>query len=79
MAVLGIAFFLGFLRLMRGPSLPDRAISLDLMGNLAIGFMSLEAIQSGQTVFLAGAMTLALIMFVSSVMFALYIRRGLGK
>ena len=73
---LGVAFALSFIRLVRGPTLPDRVIALDLMSTLAIGLMAVEAIATGQAVFLVAAMVLALIMFLGTAAFALYIQRG---
>ena len=77
--MLGAAFALSFIRLARGPSLADRVIALDFMSTLAIGLMAVEAIATGQSGFLVAAMVLALIMFLGTAAFALYIQRGVRK
>ena len=77
--MLGVSFALSCVRLALGPNLLDRVISLDLMSTIAIGLMAVEAIETGQVVFLIAAMVLALIMFLGTVAFALYINRGISK
>ncbi len=73
--LLCVAIFLAFLRLVRGPSLPDRVISLDLITSLVVGFICTYAIATGQRVFLDIAIVLALISFLGTVAFAQYVER----
>ena len=40
MALIGLALFLTFIRLVRGPTLPDRVVALDLMGVFAVGMIA---------------------------------------
>lgn len=74
-AMLSLALLLAFARLLRGPSLPDRVVSLDLIASLVVGFTCAYAIGTNQRVFLDVAIVLALIAFLSTVAFALYIER----
>lgn len=76
LAMLSIAMFLAFLRLVRGPTLPDRVIALDLIALLCVGFIALYDIATDDAVFLDVAIALALIAFVGTVAFARYIERG---
>lgn len=76
--VFAIAFFLALLRLLRGPSLPDRVVALDLMAVVGIGFISAYAIETGRSVFIDVAMVIALIGFLATVAFAYHVRRGGG-
>ena len=69
---LGIAFVLVFIRLIQGPYLPDRVISLDLLSVLAIAFIGLYSIYSDQAVYLDAAIALALVSFLGTVAFARY-------
>lgn len=69
------AMVLAFIRLLRGPSLPDRVVSLDLNTSLVVGFISAYAIGTNQPVFLDIAIVLVLISFLSTVAFGLYIER----
>jgi multicomponent Na+:H+ antiporter subunit F len=85
--VLAIAFgnlclslLLVSLRLMLGPSLPDRVVSLDLLAILAAGFIALYSISAHQPVYLDVAITLTLIAFLSTVAFARYVQQmGIRK
>lgn len=73
--ILSISLVLAFIRLVRGPSLPDRVIALDLATTMAIGIIAVFAMQNNQAVFLDVALILALLSFLSTVAFAYYIER----
>jgi multicomponent Na+:H+ antiporter subunit F len=73
---LSLAVVLTFLRLARGPSLPDRVIALDLMATLGIGILAAYAIATGQTALLDVGLLLALVSFLSTVAFAHYLERS---
>ncbi|HEX5084688.1 MAG TPA: monovalent cation/H+ antiporter complex subunit F [Blastocatellia bacterium] len=73
---LGIAMALAFARLIRGPSLPDRAVALDLMTVLAMGMIAAYGIGADQSVFLDVAVVLALVSFVATIAFAAYVERS---
>lgn len=66
---------LAFIRLVRGPTLPDRVVALDLMGTLGIGIIAGYAVGTGQAVLLDVAVVLALILFLGTVAFAYYLER----
>lgn len=70
---MSLAMVLAFVRLVRGPNLPDRVVALDLIAYLAIGFIAMYTIVSEQQAFLDAAITLALIAFLGTVAFARYI------
>ena len=74
-ALLGVALFVAFIRLARGPSLPDRVIALDLVSSLTVGFICTYAIGTNQRVFLDVAIVLALITFLGTIAFAQYVER----
>jgi multicomponent Na+:H+ antiporter subunit F len=73
--MLSCAMALAFTRLVRGPTLPDRVIALDLFAVLSTAFLTIYAIDTEQQVFLDVAIVLALIAFLGTVAFALYIER----
>jgi multicomponent Na+:H+ antiporter subunit F len=75
LAMLAVALLLAFVRLVRGPSLPDRVIALDLISILAAGITATYAIAARQAVFLDVAIVLALISFLGTVAFARYIEK----
>ncbi|MBI4927210.1 MAG: pesticidal protein Cry22Aa [Anaerolineae bacterium] len=75
LVMLSAAFVLAFIRLVRGPRLPDRVIALDLLTIVVMGFIIVYAVRSGQAAFLDVAIILALISFVGTAAFAYYIER----
>jgi len=75
MPILALAVVIVFVRLVRGPSLPDRVVAIDLMNTLGIGIIASYAIATGQAAFLDVAIAMALISFLGTVAFAYYIER----
>ena len=75
LALIGVAFFLAFIRLLRGPSLPDRVVALDLIGVLTVGSIAAYSIATDQPVLLDPATVVALVGFLSTVAFAKYLER----
>lgn len=73
--LLTIAVILAFVRLVRGPTLPDRVVALDLIATLMIGIIAVYAIATDEPVLLDLAIVLALISFLGTVAFAHYIER----
>jgi multicomponent Na+:H+ antiporter subunit F len=77
LAILMAALLLAFLRLVRGPSLPDRVVALELISFLTTGVIATYAIVTDQHVFLDVAITLALITFLATVAFARYLEKSI--
>lgn len=75
MFLLAVAAVIVFVRLLKGPSLPDRVISMDLLGTLTVGILVVGAAGSGQRAYLDAAIVIALIAFVSNIAYARYIER----
>jgi multicomponent Na+:H+ antiporter subunit F len=73
--LLGLAVVIVFVRLARGPSLPDRVVALDLLATLAIGIVAAYAITTDQPVLLDVASVLALLAFLGTVAFARYLEK----
>lgn len=69
--LLGIV--LVFIRIIRGPSLADRALALDLMLNLGIGLIVLTAIRTAYYAYLDVAIALGLVGFLATTAFARFI------
>lgn len=76
MAVLFLATLIAMVRVIKGPSLPDRVIAIDLITTLAVGIIAVYTIKTGNPVYLTAAIALALLAFLGTVALALYIRRG---
>lgn len=71
--VLGLLF--SFVRLIKGPTLPDRVVSADLITVLAVAVAGILAISHHDPDFLDVAVALALVAFLATVAFAWYADR----
>ena len=74
--MLGAALLLAVARLVRGPSLPDRALALDTLYINAIALIILYGIWQGTELFFEIALLIAVLGFVSTVAVAKYMLRG---
>jgi multicomponent Na+:H+ antiporter subunit F len=72
---LSVGMLLAMYRLVRGPSLPDRIVALDVMATLLVGLIALYSIAYSDPAPIRVAMVLALIGFVGTVAFAYYIQK----
>jgi multicomponent Na+:H+ antiporter subunit F len=68
--IFGIAIVVCFIRLLHGPSLPDRVVALDLLANLFISATVLYSIINNNSVYIDVVIALALIIFLGTVAFA---------
>ena len=76
LAVLPLAAVLTFIRVAKGPTLPDRVIAIDLIGVLMVCLLVVVAGVTAQQAFLDVAMVVALVSFVGTVAYARYIETG---
>lgn len=74
--LLSICYAGTFYRLVRGPSLPDRVVALDMLVTLAVGMMATYAIITEETAILDAGVVVALVIFLGTVAFASYLERG---
>ena len=75
LTLLAVAAALAFIRLAKGPTLPDRVIAIDLIGVLMVCVLVVMAGVTAQPAFIDVAMVVALISFVGTVAYARYIER----
>jgi multicomponent Na+:H+ antiporter subunit F len=75
LAMLSLGAIFAFVRLMRGPTLPDKVIAIDLIGVLIVCTLVVIAAGNGGAVFLDVAIFIALISFVGTVAYARYVER----
>jgi multicomponent Na+:H+ antiporter subunit F len=75
LTLLALAAGLTFIRLAKGPTLPDRVIAIDLIGVVLVCVLVLTAGITTEGAFLDVAMVVALISFVGTVAYARYIER----
>ncbi|AIA73307.1 pH regulation protein F [Halomonas campaniensis] len=74
--IMGLTLVLTFVRVVRGPSLPDRVVALELFSTTVVGLVGVYAIQSGVASFLDAAIVIALMGFLASIGFARFLERG---
>lgn len=75
LGMLAIAMIGCLVRLLIGPTLPDRVVALDLMGMFAVAVIAIFAILIGQPVLLSVCLVMGLILFLGTAAFALYLER----
>jgi len=76
--VLAIAMLLAAVRLLRGPSLVDRVVALDLLAIFAAGAIAIAAIDTDRHELLIVAVLVALLAFMGTTAFAMFLeRRGI--
>lgn len=73
LAALVAAFLLTVWRVVKGPTLPDRVVALDMLVGIVIGFIALIAIRTGFTLYIDIAIALGLVGFLATVAFARFI------
>lgn len=76
LAICGVTVLLAVVRLVRGPSLADRVVALDLLSAVAIGIMATWSVAADDAVYLDVALLVALVAFLSTVAFARYAEQG---
>lgn len=75
LVILSVGLFISFVRLMIGPTLADRVVALDMIATLLVGLIALAALVGQQPELLRVATVLALVNFLGTVAFAIYIDR----
>jgi multicomponent Na+:H+ antiporter subunit F len=76
LVTLGVALIIAFIRLVKGPTLPDRIVATDLLGVLVVGLIAVLAGSSGVRATLDAAIVIALVGFLGTVAYATYVERG---
>ena len=76
LVTLGLALLIAVVRLIKGPTLPDRIVAMDLIGVLVVGLIVVLAASTQVRATLDAAIVIALIGFVGTVAYATYVERG---
>lgn len=77
LAMLVLALLLALVRLLRGPTLADRILALDLMTSLSLSFVVVIAVRTGFMLYVDIAIAIALAGFLATVALARYLlQRG---
>lgn len=77
LVALAVGLVLGFVRLVRGPSLMDRVTALELITSLVAGIVAVYAIGTDEPALIDVAIALALVAFLGAVAFSRYAERAL--
>lgn len=73
LALLSLSFIITVVRVVLGPTLPDRILGLDMLVAAAIGFIAVQGITTGFALYLDIAIALGLVGFLATVAFARFI------
>ncbi|QPL44589.1 pH regulation protein F [Halomonas sp. A40-4] len=76
LALMCLALCLAFVRLFKGPSLPDRVVALELFSSILVGTIGLVAIATDVASLLDVAIVMALMAFMAAIGFARFLERG---
>jgi multicomponent Na+:H+ antiporter subunit F len=68
-----LAAFLCLYRIGRGPSAPDRAVGIDILGTLIVAFTALLGLYTGQSWYLTIALAWGLLSFIGAIALAKYL------
>jgi len=71
-----LAFLLSFVRLVKGPGVPDRILALDTLYINAIALLILAGLHFGSSLYFEAALLIAVMGFVGTVAFSKYLLRG---
>ena len=72
-----LAVGIAFVRLLLGPTLPDRAVGLDGMTIIAVSLIAFVALRSGRIIYLDVALIYGIVSFLGVVALGRYVERGL--
>ena len=76
--LIGIAGLIAFLRLILGPSVPDRVVALDTMNTLVVATMVLLGAAYERAIYIDIAIVYALLSYVGTLIIAKYLQGGLS-
>lgn len=77
--ILAAALVLAFIRLVLGPSLPDRIVALDLIGVIIAAMFAAYTVWTGNPVLLDAVVVLAVVSFFGTVAVARYLERRVNE
>ena len=78
MLMLSAGLVLAMVRLVRGPSLPDRVVALDLITMLGLGMLAVYSMATGRTAYLDVGIVLTLVTFIATFWFGYFLEKGTG-
>ncbi len=80
LVMLTLAFLLTVVRVVLGPTLPDRILALDMLVGIAIGYIAVIGVKTGFNLYIDIALALGLVGFLATVAFARFVlERGMTE
>lgn len=76
LALFSVAIALSLYRVIRGPSMPDRAIALDTIGINLLSAIAIVSIVLKTKAYLEAILILGILAFIGTIAFTKYIERG---
>ena len=76
LVMLGVAVLVAMVRLLKGPTLPDRIVAMDLIGVLVVGMIVVLASSTNVQATLDASLVIALVGFIGTIAYARYVERG---
>jgi multicomponent Na+:H+ antiporter subunit F len=73
-----VSMIMATIRLLVGPTGPDRAVALDALTIISVSLMAVIALGAGRSIYLDVALVYALVSFLGVVALARYLERGLS-
>jgi multicomponent Na+:H+ antiporter subunit F len=71
--IISISMVLTLIRFIKGPSLPDRVISLDVFAANLLAVLAIYSVLAGEKAYLNVALIMSLVAFVGTMTFAYYL------
>jgi len=75
--IIAIAAFLAILRILLGPSVPDRVVGVDTLNTLVVAGMVLLGAAYDRTIYIDIAIVYALLSYIGTLIIARYLQGGL--
>ena len=74
-AILLLSFLLTLVRLIKGPTVQDRIVALDLTGSIVVAKVLIFALLTKQSVYVDIAIVIALVVFIGTVAISAYLNQ----
>lgn len=76
LALFGVAIAIALIRIIIGPSLPDRVIALDMIGVNLVSGIAIISVLFDTSAFLEVILILGILAFISTIAFSKFMERG---
>ena len=77
MIIILAAMVITFIRMVKGPSLPDKVVALDLMAFQSYGFIIVFSLVNDEAVYLDIVLVSALVIYLGTITVAMYLNKTL--